>query len=173
MTARLPRYGTGAGVQAIMFNSNATALGAATPNLTLPSYTNAAGTAARATPSTPSPPVGKTGATSSHILYSGASAAGKFGPFMPVQASDTGIRSVEQIQNATSYVSGEYSVALVKPIFSLPLTTIGVASEREFLSMLPSQPRIFDGAALMFLWYSSTTTPANTAFTGHIDFGWS
>ena len=53
MTMRLPRYSDGAGVQAYFFNSNATALGAGTPNLTLPSYTNAAGTASRATPSTP------------------------------------------------------------------------------------------------------------------------
>lgn len=173
MTARLPRYGSGAGVQAIFFNSNSTALGAATPNLTLPSYTNAAGTASKATPSSPSSPVGKTGATNSHILYSGATAAGKFNPFLPQAAGDTGIQSIQQIQNSINYVSGEYSVALVKPLFSLPLTTIGVAAEREFISQLPSLPRVYDGAALFFLWYSSTTTPANAQFTGHLDFGWS
>ena len=72
LTMRLPRYSTGAGVQAFFFNSNATALGAGTPNLTLPSYTNAAGTASRVTPALPSPPIGKTAATNSHILYSGA-----------------------------------------------------------------------------------------------------
>jgi hypothetical protein len=172
LTLRLPRYSDGAGVQALFFNSNSTALGAATPNLTLPSYTNAAGTASRATPSSPSSPVGKTAASNSHILYSGATAAGKFGPFVPLQAGDTGIASIQQIQNSVSYVSGEYTVALAKPILTLPLTTIGVAGEREFGSQLPSFPRIYDGAALYWLYYSGANTPANSAFYGHLDLGW-
>jgi len=37
-----PRYTSGAGVQAIMWNTNSTAMGAATPSLSLPSYTNSA-----------------------------------------------------------------------------------------------------------------------------------
>lgn len=173
VTLRLPRYSDGAGVQAFMFNSNATALGAGTPNLTLPSYTNSAGTASRVTPATPSPPIGKTGATNSHILYSGATGAGKMGPFLPLQAGDAGIQSIQQIQNSTSYVSGEYSVAMCKPILDIPLTTLGVAGEREFASQLPSFPRVYDGAALYWLIYSGAATPANSAFYGRVDFGWS
>jgi hypothetical protein len=152
---------------------NATALGAGTPNLTLPSYTNAAGTASRATPSTPSPPIGKTAATNSHILYSGATGTGKMGPFVPLQSGDAGIQSIQTLQNSTSYVSGEYSVALCKPILTLPMTTLGVAAEREFVSQLPSFPRVYDGAALYWLLYSGAATPANSAFYGHVDFGWS
>lgn len=173
LTVRLPRYADGAGVQALFFNNNSTAMGAGTPNLTLPSYTNAAGTAARATPATPSAPVGKTAATNSHILYSGATAAGKFGPFVPLAAGDTGIRSIEQIRNDATYTSNEYSVAMVKPLITLPLTTIGVAGEREFKSQLPSLPRVYDGAALYWLYYSGANTPANSAFYGHLDLGWS
>ena len=173
VTLRWPRYTDGAGVQAFMFNSNATALGAGTPNLTLPSYTNAAGTASRATPSTPSPPIGKTAASNSHILYSGATGTGKMGPFLPLQATDTGIQSIQTIQNSTSYVSGEYSVAVCKPILDIPLTTLGVAGEREFASQLPSFPRVYDGAALYWLLYSGAATPANSAFYGRVDFGWS
>ena len=173
VTLRLPRYSDGAGVQAFMFNSNATALGAGTPNLTLPSYTNSAGTASRATPATPSPPIGKTGATNSHILYSGATGAGKMGPFLPLQAGDAGIQSIQTIQNSTSYVSGEYSVAMCKPILDIPLTTLGVAGEREFASQLPSFPRVYDGAALYWLIYSGAATPSNSAFYGRVDFGWS
>lgn len=173
VTLRLPRYSDGAGVQAFMFNSNATALGAGTPNLTLPSYTNSAGTASRVTPATPSPPIGKTGATNSHILYSGATGAGKMGPFLPLQAGDAGIQSIQTIQNSTSYVSGEYSVAMCKPILDIPLTTLGVAGEREFASQLPSFPRVYDGAALYWLIYSGAATPANSAFYGRVDFGWS
>ncbi len=171
MTMRLPRYSDGAGVQAFMWNTNATALGAGTPNLTL-GYTNSAGTASRATPSSPSPPIGKTAGANGLILYSGATGTGKMGPFLPLQAGDAGIRSIETIQNSTSYVSGEYSVALCKPIFTLPLTTVGVAGEREFGSQLPSFPRVYDGACLIWLYYSGAATPANSAFYGHVDFGW-
>ena len=173
VTLRWPRYTDGAGVQAFFFNSNATALGAGTPNLTLPSYTNSAGSTGRATPSSPSSPIGKTGATNSHILYSGATGAGKFGPFIPLQSGDAGIQSIASIQNSTSYVSGEYSVAVCKPILDIPLTTLGVAGEREFGSQLPSFPRVFDGAALYWLIYSGANTPANSAFYGRVDFGWS
>jgi hypothetical protein len=170
MTTRLPRYTDGAGVQAIIFNSNATALGAATPNMTL-TYTNAAGTASRTTPTTL--PIGKTGATNSHIIYSGATGVGKYGPFVPLQSTDTGIQTIQSIQNSVSYVSGEYSVAQVKPIVSIPITTLGVPGEREFGSMIPSFPRIYDGAALYWLMFSGAATPANSAFYGHLDFGWS
>jgi len=173
LTVRHNRYGDGAGIQSIWINPAATAMGAATPTLTFPSYTNSAGTTSRATPSSPSAPVGKTGATNSHVLYSGATGAGKYGPFLPLQAGDAGIQSAQTIRNNVSYVSGTYTALFVKPLFTLPLTTLGVAGEREFTSQLPSFPRVYDGAALYFFLYSGAATPANSAFYGHIDFGWS
>lgn len=172
LTVRLPRYDDGAGVQAIFFNNNATVMGAGTPNLTLPRYTNSAGTTLRATPATPAAPIGKTAATSSHVLYSGATASGKFGPFLPLAAGDAGIQSIEQIRNDATYTSNEYTVAMMKPLISLPLTTLGVPAEREFGSQLPSFPRVYDGAALYWLIYSGAATPASSAFYGHVDFGW-
>jgi hypothetical protein len=164
----LPRYSSGAGVQAFFVNSNATPLGAATPNLSI-GYTNAAGTASRATPTVL--PVGKTAASNSLILYSGT-AAGKYGPFVPLQAGDTGIRSIQTIQNSTSYVSGEYSVVMCKPLLTLPMTTIGVAAERDLMNQVPSLPKVYDGACLTWLIYSGANTPTNSAFYGHLDFGW-
>lgn len=164
----LPRYTNGAGVQAFFVNSNATALGAGTPNLSL-GYTNSEATASRATPTVL--PIGKTAATNSHIIYSGTG-AGKYGPMVPLQGGDGGIRSIETIQNSTSYVSGEYSVVMCKPITSLPITTLGVASERDLLNQLPSLPRIYDGACLTWLIYSGAATPASSAFYGHLDFAW-
>lgn len=164
----LPRYSNGKGVQAIMLNTNATPLGAGTPNLSI-GYTNQDGTQSRATPAVL--PIGKTAASNSHILYSGTG-AGKYNPFMPLQAGDYGIRSIQSITNSTSYVSGEYSVVLLKPIFSLPMTTLGVAAERDLVNQVPSFPRIFDGACLTWLLFSGAATPANSSFTGHIDFGW-
>lgn len=70
----LPRYTSGAGVQAFMWNTNTTAMGAATPNLSI-NYTNSDGTAGRATPTVL--PIGKTAAANGTILYSGTG-AGKY-----------------------------------------------------------------------------------------------
>ena len=165
----LPRYTDGAGVQAFFVNSNATAMGAATPNLSL-GYTNSSDTASRATPTVL--PIGKTAAANGLILYSGTG-AGKYGPFMPLQAGDSGISSIQTIQNSTSYVSGEYAVVLCKPLLTMPITTQGVASERDLVNQVPSLPRIYDGACLTWLMYSGAATPVNSAIAGHLDVVWS
>lgn len=169
VTWLLPRYTNGAGVQAIFFNSNATALGAATPNLSL-GYTNSAQVASRATPTVL--PIGKTAASNSHILYTGATGAGKYNYMVPLQAADAGIAQIDTIQNSVSYVSGEYSVALLREIAQIPLSTLGLASEQNFLFGLPSLPRIYDGAALYWLWGSGVATPANSNFSGYLNFVW-
>lgn len=165
----LPRYTNGAGVQAIFFNSNATALGAATPNLAL-GYTNSAQVASRATPTVL--PIGKSAASNSHILYTGATGTGKYNYTHPLQSGDAGIAEINTIQNSVSYVSGEYTVALIKEITQIPLAVLGQAGERNLLNELPSLPRIYDGAALYLLWGSGAATPASSAFTGGLNFIW-
>lgn len=169
---RLPRSSGGAGVQSIIFNPSATALGAGTPGMSL-GYTNSASTASRATPTTPSLPIGKTAATASHIVYSGATGAGKFGPFMPLQAADAGIQSIQTVRNNATYTSGQYTVALVKQLGVFPVQVLGQAVMMDFTSnMYPSYPKIEDGAALYFLDKSGVATPANSAFDGELVFGW-
>lgn len=163
----LPRYTNGAGLNAIFFNPAATAMGAATPNLSL-GYTNSSQVASRATPTVL--PVGKTAASNSHILYTGATGAGKYNYAVPRQSGDSGIAQIDSIQNSVSYVSGTYTVALYKELARFPVTTLGVAAERDFLNQLPSLPRVYDGAALYFLVGSGAATPANSAFSGHLDF---
>lgn len=163
----LPRYTNGAGLNAIFFNPASTAMGAGTPNLSL-NYTNSAQTAARATPTVL--PVGKTAASNSHILYTGATGAGKYNYAVPRASGDSGIASIEGIRNSISYVSGTYTVAMYKELARFPVTTLGVAAERDFLNQLPSLPRIYDGAALYFVIGSGAATPANSAFSGHLDF---
>jgi hypothetical protein len=166
----LPRYTSGAGLKAFMWNSNATAMGAATPSLSFPAYTNSAQTGSRATPATL--PVGKTAAANGLVLYSGTG-LGKYNPFVPFQAGDSGIAKVDNVQISVSYVSGEFSVGICKPLISMPMTTIGVASEREFFSQVPGGlPRIYDGAALYWMIYHGAATPVNSAFLGHADFVW-
>lgn len=163
----LPRYTNGAGLNAMFFNPAATALGAATPNLSI-GYTNSSQTGSRATPTVL--PVGKTAASNSHIIYTGATGAGKYNYAVPRQSGDSGIAQIDTITNSTSYVSGSYTVALYKELARFPVTTLGVAAERDFLNQLPSLPRIYDGAALYFVIGSGAATPANSAFSGHLDF---
>jgi hypothetical protein len=165
----LPRYTNGAGVQAIIFNSNATAMGAATPNHSL-GYTNSTQTGSRATPTVL--PIGKSAASNSHILYTGATGTGKYNYNVPLQGGDAGISQVDTIQNSVSYVSGEYSVALVKELARFPLSTLGLAAERNFQYEMPSLPRLYDGAALYLLNGSGAATPASSAFSGHIQTVW-
>lgn len=166
----LPRYTSGAGVQSIIWVNNATPLGAATPTMQLDNYTNAAQSSGRATPTTL--PTGKTAAANGLIPYSGTG-AGKYGPFMPLQSGDTGIAQVNNFDLSVSYVSGEVSIGLVRPLITMPMTTIGVASEREFMTQVAGgMPRVYDGAALYWLIYHGAATPTNSAFYGHLDFCW-
>ena len=165
----LPRYISGAGVQAFFVNTNATPLGAATPNLSL-GYTNSESTSSRATPTVL--PIGKTACPNGQILYSGTG-VGKYNFAMPLQGSDNGIQSIQTIQNSVSYVSGEYAVVLFKELAEFPITTLGVPAERDFLSQLPSGERVYDGACLAILLGSGVATPINSAIQGVFNFGWS
>ncbi|NBW16433.1 MAG: hypothetical protein EBR82_51475 [Caulobacteraceae bacterium] len=167
VTWLLPRYTNGAGVQAIIFNSNATALGAATPNMSL-GYTNSAQATSRATPTVL--PIGKSAASNSHIIYTGATGTGKYNYMMPLQSGDAGIAQIDTIQNSVSYVSGEYTVALVRELAQIPLSTLGLAAEQNFMFGLPSMPRVYDGAALYFAVGSGQNTPLSSAFSGYFNF---
>lgn len=169
LTARHARYGDGKGVQALVVPS--TVMGAGTPTVTL-TYTNAAGTASRTTPSTPALPLINATAPVTQVAYSGTG-AGKYGPFMPLANADTGIRSGNSINFSATMTSGVQNVVYVRPLLTLPMTTIGVAAERDLLNQIPSLPRVYDGACLTWMMYAGAATPVSSAFYGHLDFGWS
>ena len=169
VNVQLPRYSDGVGVQCMFFNPQATALGAGTPQLTLPLYQNGSGTTGRTTPTTPSAPIGKTAATASHILWTGATGAGKFGPAMPLQGADTGIRTVQQVRNNATYTSGMYSVALYKPLGEpIPLQVLGQGVPWRF----DGGVRVYDGAAIYAIGKSGVATPANSLIELNLNFGW-
>ena len=166
----LPRYTNGAGVDAIIFNSNGTALGAATPNLSL-GYTNSAQVTSRATPTVL--PIGKSAASNSHIIYTGATGVGKYNYMMPRQGADGGVAEINTIQNSVSYVSGEYSVALIKELGEFPIQVLGQSIEQNFLDgTIPSLPRLYDGAAPYLIFGSNQATPANSAIDGYLNVVW-
>ena len=164
----LPRYADGKGVMAYVVNSVVT--GAGTPTFRI-KYTNPASVAARWTPATPTLPTLAASCVSGQIPYSGTG-AGKMGPFLPLQAGDTGIKSVESIRLSATATSGCMNLVLCKPLAVMPVTTIGVACERDFLNQLPSLPRIYDGANLHWLLYAGAAIPTGTVYMGHIDTIW-
>ena len=166
-TVTLPRYTSGAGVQA--FVTPSTVMGAGTPNISI-GYTNSAGVAGKATPATL--PIGMTAAPVTSIVYSGTG-TGKVGPFMPLAAGDAGIRSVQSFTLSATYTSGALNLVLCKPLLTLPITTLGVAAERDLVNQLPSLPKVYDGACLSWLMYAGAATPVNSALYGHLDLGWS
>lgn len=162
----LPRWTNGAGVQAMAWNTNATPLGAATPSLSLPNYTNSEQVSARATPTTL--PICKTSAANGLIPYSGTG-SGKYPMYMPLQGADGGIAQANNVQLSVSYASGEFSIGLVKPLLTLPITTLGIASERYHVA---TAPRIPDGSNLHWIINHSAATPVNSALYGHLDTVW-
>jgi len=169
-TARLPRYSDGAGVQAYLTASTAGTAGTGTFQLT---YTNSAGTASRVTPTSPALPTNTAVAPLLTVPYSGTG-SGKFGPFIPLAAGDSGIRTCQNIILGTAGVTtGVYNLVFAKPLLSLPITTLGVASERDLVNQLPSMPRVYDGACLAWMIYAGSAIPNNSSFFGHLDLGWS
>lgn len=165
-TQTLPRYANGKGVQAYLVPS--TIMGAGTPTCQL-SYTNPSSTSGRLTPTT-LPTLNATAPVGS-IPYSGTG-AGKYGPFMPLAAGDNGILSTQTINFNATMTSGVMNLVLCKPLLTLPITTVGVAAERDLVNQLPSLPQVYDGACLNWLMYAGANTPVNSAFYGQIQFGW-
>lgn len=166
------RHTNGQGLRAYVVASvgaATTAMGAGTPNIQI-TYTDQGGNTGNTTPAVL--PVGTTAAPKGSIVHSGTG-AGKYGPFMPLAAGDSGIRSVEQFNLSSTYTSGQLNLVICRPLLTLPMTTIGVAAERDLLNQVPSLPRVYDGANLTWLMYAGAATPVNSAFYGHLDFGWS
>lgn len=133
------------------------------------SYSNTTPTAGRSLPVT-------VAATASaivpHIVHSGT-AASNYGPFLPLASGDTGVSNVASV--TLSIASGSASTAalcLVRPLATLPLTTVSVAAERDLLNQFPSLPTIKDGACLHWLLFTGAAVGASSNFYGATEFAW-
>lgn len=159
------RYTDGVGIRAYLVNTATT--GATAHNLSM-SYTNQSGTAGRTLPVTVSCTAS---AITPHITHSGT-AANNYGPFLPMASGDYGIRSVQSVQLSAASGAGTAALVLAKPLLSIPITTLSVASERDFVNQLPSFPQIKDGACLTWLYFTGAATAAASSFYGHLEMGW-
>jgi hypothetical protein len=163
------RYANGAGVRAYFVITGGT-VGATAHNLAM-SYTDQSGNAGNTLPVT----VSCTASTiATHITHSGT-AANNYGPFLPLANGDSGIRSVQTVTFSASSVGTAPlgALCLARPLLTLPITTTGVAVERDLVNQIPSMPMIPDGACLVWLYFAGGTTAANTNFYGTLEAAWS
>lgn len=105
-----------------------------------------------------------------------APAANHPGPFLPLNAGDTGIKRLNSVQLTTAYTGSTTTTGcfvMCKPLLSIPLVGIGVPGERSFFAPSPILPTIPDGACLSLLYFPGAATAANSTFFGNLDLGWS
>lgn len=171
MTIQMPRYANGVGCQA--FFSVQTAPTAGGPNLTASAYTNSANVASRAFQGAPTMGAAAD-AYQSRILHSG-NAAGRYGPFLPLQGGDTGIASIQSftLSAGTAYTgTGVLSLCIARPLLDITIPVSGMWSERDLVNQLPSLPQVMDGACLVWLLFSTGATTNLSPLNWAIDFGW-
>lgn len=160
------RYTNGEGCRLYMVTTTAPTTG--TPNVAI-SYTNQAGSSGQNLGATVSVTAS---AIQQHILHSGT-AAGNYGPFLPLTAPDYGVQNVASVtMSAAMGGSGVAALVLARPILSIPLTVGSVMVDRDMLTSTPGLPLIKDGACLTWLYYSNAAAAAGSTFTGYIDFAW-
>lgn len=172
LTIRMPRYTLGAGCQAAFVVQTAPTAGG--PNLSASAYTNSAGVGSRAFSG--SPTMGAAAdAYATRILHSG-NAAGRYGPFLPLQSGDEGVAKVDSFtwSGGTAYTgSGVVALVIMRPLGRpIPLPVTGIYTERDMVNALPSFPQIQDGACLSWLMFATGATTNNTPLTFDLDFGW-
>lgn len=158
------RYANGAGCR--LYFVCTSGAGASAQNISL-SYTNQSATTGRALPVTVSMVASN---YAQHISHSGTSAS-NYGPFLPLASGDTGVQNVASVTfSATN--TGTGALCLARPLMTLPITTVGVAGERDLLNQIPSLPRVIDGACLVWLYFTGAATAAATNFYGSIEVAW-
>jgi hypothetical protein len=135
----LPRYTDGAGLQLMMI-SHTTYVGGQTFQI---NYVNQAGVA-RTTPIQ-----GINTAVNAYSSVLGNTAISN-GPFVQLQAGDSGIQSVTNI-TFFSGGGGLVALVLVKPLATFAVRGIDAPTERDYFIETPSMPQIVDGAYLNFI----------------------
>ena len=133
-------------------------------------YTNSALASGRIMPG--SPALGCVSSFSPHIIHSTSSVGGTYCPFLPLQAGDTGISSIQSFQLSGTTGAGTACLVLCEPIAKIPIIIQGSTTSRDFIFNPPSLPQIKDGACLNYLLYAGVGLAASTTFYGQLDFVW-
>jgi len=168
------REDNGVGCQACLVVQTAPTLGG--PNLTASAYDDPStytGAGTRAFQGSPSMGAAAD-AYATRVLHSG-NAAGRYGPFLPLQGGDTGIARINSftLSGGTAYTgTGVLALCIVKPIADICVPVTGMWSERDLVNQMPSLPKIADGACLSWMLFGTGATTANSPINTALDFGW-
>jgi len=166
--AKVDRYANGVGLR--MFVGAYATMGANAPTLQI-TYTNDAGTASRVTTAGC---VSTASAGSGTVLNSG-NAANKYGPFLPLQGNDTGVKDIENlIWGGTAHASGSVVICLCKPLAALPIpvAATGLYNLFDYANTIPSYPRFVDGCNLQYLVFNTGATTSGGTFYSAGQYGW-
>lgn len=158
-TATLPRYTTGDGVACIV--AVQTALGAASPALTL-TYTDEAGNTGNAGLALTSP--ANSAPISALFLNNGS-------PFLPLAGADKGIRKIDSYTLASG-TTGTVAFILVKILAEIDVYAINTGVQANFISDLPSFPKIEDNACLGIIGVVGGAMVTSSIIGGTIDTVW-
>ena len=163
----LPRYSDGEGVQILPVLVAPHSLVGDFINL---SYTNSDGVAGRTLGGSGFVRMQAISAVNGSILCSGGSGGG--GPFLPLQAGDSGVRSIESAGPFFGTDVGLYTLVLVKPLAEITLRGIDAPTEKDFLlDAGMKMPEIKDGAYLNFVTTVNGSLSA-APIHGDITFTW-
>lgn len=176
-TNTLPRYTDGAGVRAFMVSGGTgyvistaapTTVGATPHNVSM-TYTNQAGTGSRQMPVTVACTAS---AIQGHITHAGIAASNYFP--LPLAATDSGVRSIQSIRLSagSGTAATYYHMILYKELAMLPVPAAQIYYERDMVNMMPSLPRVVDGAVLGLIYVAGAATAASTTFIGHVETAW-
>ena len=155
----LPRYPTGVGVQ-IMAVEVASQIGGVSFFVT---YTNSDGVAGRTSQTVTC----NTQTVNGTIISTAPATLGCAGPFIPLQAGDSGVRSIESCTFITGDV-GLITLVLVKPLASFSIFDISAPSERDMILDGVQLPEIKADAYLNLICYPSGTL-ASSQIMGTIE----
>lgn len=161
------RYPNGEGLRLAVASIGAMGANAPTMQIT---YTNTGGTTGRVTTAGC---VSTASATNGIILNSG-NAANKYGPFLPLQGNDTGVRDIETLTwGGTAHASGSVAILLCRQLATpIPLPATGLYVPFSFGGTLPSYPRLRNGVNLQWLLFASGATTSGATFYSSADYGW-
>lgn len=158
------RYANGAGCR--LYWVQTSAAGATAQNIAL-SYTDQSANTGNTLPVT----VAMTSSgIAGHISHSGV-AANNYGPFLPLASGDSGVQNVASVTFSAAN-TGTGALCLARPIAQITLSVSGLMTEKDLLNQIPSLPRIYDGACLVWLWGAGAATAASTTFAGGLETVW-
>lgn len=162
--AKPTRFNNGIGVQCS--GIVATAVGAATPSLTM-TYTDSGGTGSNTgnlTASANSLPVGS--------CFTGGTVATLGSLYMNLANGDSGVRQLDSYTIPSGPTTGTVTFMLHRPIATIPLVAANVAGERDFLFNMPSLPKIDDDACLGFFLLTGGALTASNQVQVDLGMAW-